>query len=98
MKLLVKKLNENAVLPTKAHVTDAGIDLYSIKDYKIRPGETVKIQTGISIQLQDTLEHFHNLTLVNLLWDRSSLGSKGIHRMAGVIDQAYTGEALVCLT
>lgn len=105
MKLKIKKLNPNAKIPTKAHDTDAGIDLYSVEDISIRPGETVKVHTGIVVQLEDTYELFKTdlfkhskFTLVNLLWDRSSLGSKGIHRLAGVLDYSYTGEALVCLT
>jgi dUTP pyrophosphatase len=34
---------------------------------------------------------------VGLVWDRSSLGVKGIHRFAGVIDSGYRGEVKVCL-
>lgn len=98
MKLLIKKLDERAKLPTKTNDSDAGIDLYALEDTLIYPGETVKVRTGIAIQLEDTLEQFKHLNLVNLLWDRSGLGSKGIHRLAGVIDQEYTGEMVVCLT
>jgi len=32
-----------------------------------------------------------------LIWDRSSMGVKGIHRHAGVIDCGYRGEVRVCL-
>ena len=32
-----------------------------------------------------------------LIWDRSSMGVKGIHRHAGVIDSGYRGEVKVCL-
>ena len=35
---------------------------------------------------------------VALLWDRSGLGSKSIHRLAGVIDSTYRGEWKVILT
>lgn len=98
MKLKVKKLHPDAKLPTQTNSTDAGIDLYALEDVDIRPGETVKVRTGIAIQLEDELEQYSNVNLVNLLWDRSGLGSKGIHRVAGVIDQEYTGECVVCLT
>lgn len=91
-KLLVKKLAPTAILPTKANPKDAGFDLYSIEDVIIRPGETVPIKTGISIQPQlDQLA-------VTLLWDRSSMGKRAIHRLAGVIDVSYTGEIIVLLT
>ena len=39
-KVKVKKLNENATLPYKAHETDAGYDLFSIMEEAIAPSET----------------------------------------------------------
>ena len=94
MKLSVKKLHPDAIIPTKTNPTDAGIDLYALEDVSILPGETVKVRTGVALQLQNIPRE---KLYVNLLWDRSGLGSKGIHRLAGVIDQAYTGEAVVVL-
>lgn len=85
----VKRLDKNAKLPTRAHSTDAGIDLYALEDYTLFPGEVTKIRTGISMSIPEGK--------VGLLWDRSSLGVKGIHRFAGVIDSSFTGEILVCL-
>lgn len=95
MKLHVKKLHPDAIIPTKTNPTDAGIDLYALEDVSILPGETVKVRTGISLQLQDIPRE---KLYVNLLWDRSGLGSKGIHRLAGVVDFNYIGEIIVCLT
>ena len=95
MKLHVKKLHPDAIIPTKTNLTDAGIDLYALEDVTIFPGETVKVKTGIALQLQDIARE---KLYVNLLWDRSGLGSKGIHRLAGVVDQEYTGHIIVCLT
>lgn len=95
MILNIKKLDPNAIIPTKNNQTDAGIDLYALEDTEIKPGFTVKVRTGISIQLQDIPE---GKIYTHLIWDRSGLGSKGIHRLAGVIDQEYTGEIVVCLT
>lgn len=93
--LLVKKLTETAIMPTKAHKTDAGFDLYADEDMLIWPGQTVKVKTGIAVRPDAPYAYY---TLANLIWDRSSLGSKGIHRLAGVIDQTYTGEVMVILT
>jgi len=45
--------------------------------------------TGISVEFP--------VGYVALLWDRSGLGSKGIHRFAGVIDSGYRGEWKVIL-
>jgi dUTP pyrophosphatase len=80
----VKKLSDNATLPTKENPTDAGIDIYTNESHTLQPGETHIYKTGLSIQFPEGY--------VALLWDRSGLGSKGIHRLAGVIDSEYRGE------
>lgn len=91
MNLKVKLLHPDAKIPTKAYPFDAGWDIYANEDVNIRPGETVKISTGIAISPPEK----YNVTLG---WDRSSLGSKGIHKLAGCIDSSYTGEIFICLT
>lgn len=87
--LRVQKLHPDAKLPYKARYTDAGYDLYSIDNVVIRPGEIATISTGIAIEIPPSY--------VGLIWDRSNLGSKGIHRLAGVIDSSYRGCIKVCL-
>ena len=84
-----KLLNSSAKSPTKGHVSDAGWDLYSSEHVSMPAGATVLVSTGISIAVPK--EH------VALIWDRSSMGVKGIHRHAGVIDSGYRGEVKVCL-
>lgn len=97
MQFFVKRLTKSAILPTKSHNNDAGYDLYADQDATIYPGETVKIHTGIAIAPLHIADSGFE-TVASLLWDRSGLGSKGIHRLAGVIDFSYRGEILVCLT
>ena len=80
----VKKLSPDAIMPTKGNTTDAGIDIYTNETYTLQPGERHMYTTGISCAIPDGY--------VALLWDRSGLGSKGIHRFAGVIDSGYRGE------
>ena len=84
-----KLLHSSAKAPTKGHVNDAGWDLYSSEGVSIPSGATVLVSTGISIAVPK--EH------VALIWDRSSMGVKGVHRHAGVIDSGYRGEVKVCL-
>lgn len=89
----VEKLVPNAILPTKENPSDAGIDIYANESYTLKPGERHLFSTGIAVEFPKGQ--------VALLWDRSGLGSKGIHRLAGVIDSGYRGEwkvALVNLT
>jgi len=85
----VKRLTKSASLPTKGNDDDAGWDLYADEDIELWPEETKLISTGISTSFP---KHF-----VGLIWDRSSMGVKGVHRYAGVIDSGYRGEIKVCL-
>ena len=85
----VKKLTDSSQVPTKGHPSDAGWDLYADEDIELWPEETKLISTGIAMSLPKRF--------VGLIWDRSSMGVKGIHRHAGVIDSSYRGEVKVCL-
>jgi len=85
----VKKLILEARLPRKEDPADAGIDIYAAESYTLKPGETHAFSTGIAVEFPEGY--------VALLWDRSGLGSKGIHRLAGVVDSGYRGEWKVIL-
>ena len=95
MKLKVKKLHEDAIIPTRTNPDDCGLDVYALEDVKIYSGQTKKIRTGISLQLDVDYRVEKKFGL--FIWDRSGLGSRGIHRFAGCIDQGYSGEVLVVL-
>ena len=90
MEIKVKKVTDTAIVPTKSRKTDAGYDLYADEDKAIYPEETKLISTGIAFAIPDGY--------AGLIWDRSGLGSKGIHRHAGVVDSSYRGEVKVCLS
>lgn len=86
----VKLLDLEAQLPTKAHETDAGFDLYSIEDCDIQAKQRKTVRTGVSLQIPDDY--------AGLIWPRSGLSvKKGIDVLAGVIDAGYRGEIMVCL-
>lgn len=85
----VQKLDESATLPTRRNPEDAGIDIYTNESYTLQPGEVHAFSTGLAAAIPSGY--------VALLWDRSGLGSKGIHRLAGVIDAGYRGEWRVVL-
>jgi len=90
MKLKMKKLDKQAILPKREHEGDAGLDLYSIMNLEIAPNERVKIGTGIAMSLP--------LNYVGLLWDKSGLASKeGLKVLGGVIDAGYRGEIIVAI-
>lgn len=51
-----KKLNENAIVPTKGREGDAGFDLFTLNRTIIKSHETIVIPTGISVQLEPNQE------------------------------------------
>ena len=84
MKIHFKKLTEKAVIPTKAHPTDAGFDLTAVsKEYK---DGCFVYGTGIAIELPQNY--------VGLLFPRSCIYRKDLRltNAVGVIDSGYTGE------
>lgn len=91
----VKKLNENAVVPKRATEGSAGADLYACinEPVTLKPGELVKIPTGIAIELEDS-------SLAAFLFARSGLGVKHgitLSNSVGVVDSDYRGEICVGL-
>lgn len=88
-KLLIEKLTQNAKLPTKAHLGDAGYDLYSDDYYSIAPYGQALIKTGIKMAIPSG----H----VGLIWDKSGIAKDGIKTMGGVIDENYRGEINVVI-
>lgn len=90
----VKRLRENAVIPTYGTAFSAGADLYACLDQPITvaPGETAKIPTGLALELP--------AQTAGLVFARSSLGTKrGLApaNKVGVIDPDYRGEVWVVL-
>ena len=83
------KLDEGAHMPTRAHETDAGLDLYA-KDTQIVPAkESAVFDTGVHVELPpDT---------VGFLKSKSGLNVKHGLTSEGVIDEGYTGSIAVKL-
>ena len=88
--LPVRRLAEEARVPTRANPWDAGLDLYSIEDVMIKPGEIKVVRTGIAVAIPRGF--------VGLIKDRSSRALKGLHALAGVIDPGYREEIKVVIT
>ena len=86
-KIKVEKINPEAKLPTRAHASDAGLDLYANDYYSIAPYGQALIATGIKLAIPNGY--------VGLIWDKSGLASQGFKTMGGVIDAGYRGEIKV---
>ncbi|MFA5658306.1 MAG: dUTP diphosphatase [Oscillospiraceae bacterium] len=95
MKLLIKKLDENAMLPKRATSQSAGADLCACIDspVTIQPGEIKMLSTGISVEPDDK-------SVAMLVFARSSLASRhgiALANSVGVIDSDYRGEIKIPL-
>ncbi len=90
----VKKLKENAILPTYGSEYAAGADLYACieEDVTIAPHETFLVPTGLAMELP--------IGYAGLIYARSGLATKkGLApaNKVGVIDSDYRGEIMVAL-
>jgi dUTP pyrophosphatase len=92
----VKRLTATAKIPTKAHESDAGFDLYSDEEKIIPPMSRATVHTGIAIQIPEIPES--NKDIYVRIAPRSGLSVKsGIDIFAGVIDREYIGELIICM-
>ena len=96
MRLLIKKLNENAVVPKRQTEFSAGYDLSACcgEPITVKAGETVKVHTGVSMEIEG------DKNTVGLIYARSGIATKfGIApaNCVGVIDWDYRGELIVAL-
>lgn len=94
MKIKIKKIKENAIIPTRGSASAAGYDLYACidEDVVIPAGKTVKIGTGLALALPDGC--------FGALFARSGLATKKGLRPAnavGVADPDYRGEYIIAL-
>ena len=90
----VKKVRENAIIPTYGSAEAAGADLYACLEapVTIQPGETAWIPTGVALEVPKGC--------AGLIYARSSLGTKrGLApaNKVGVVDSDYRGEIMVAL-
>ncbi len=90
----LKKLNENAKIPTYGTEYSAGADLYACLDEKITigAGQTMLVPTGIAMEIP--------VGYAGLIYARSGLATKkGLApaNKVGVVDADYRGEIMVAL-
>lgn len=88
----IKKLQENAVVPTYGSEFAAGADLYALEECVIPPAQTRLIHTGLAMEIP--------VGYAGLIYARSGLASKrGLApaNKVGVVDSDYRGEVMVAL-
>ena len=84
MKIKLKKLHKDAVLPNFAHPGDVGLDMYSLEDYELKPGESRVFMTGFAMEFPEGYGAF--------VMDKSSTSKVKIKTLGGVFDAGYRGE------
>lgn len=90
MKLKIKKLNKETKIPFYARPGDAGLDLYSLENIFLKPGDLHVFPLGFALEFSSSY--------VALIKDKSSLSVKfQIHTVGGVFDSSYRGEYSVNL-
>jgi dUTP diphosphatase len=90
--LRVRRVDPRAVLPTRAHAGDAGLDLYALDDGVLDPGERASVRTGIAVEIP--------VGQAGLVLPRSGLARRhgiSVVNAPGLIDAGYRGEVEVLL-
>jgi dUTP pyrophosphatase len=92
MSLRVARLDQRAVVPTRAYPGDAGLDLYALEGAVLAPGQRATLRTGIAVEIPPGQ--------AGLVLPRSGLAAR--HGLAlvnapGLIDSGYRGELKVLL-
>lgn len=88
----VVRLTDTAVLPTYAHIGDAGMDLYADEDIMLGYETWNVISTGVAMSIPEGY--------VGLIHPRSGLAAKHgitVLNAPGTIDAGYRGEIKVIL-
>ena len=89
MKVRFRRIDPEAMPPTRKHPTDGGWDLYLLRDTVVMPGTPTKARTGLAVAIPPGY--------VGLILERSGLATRGVHVGGGVIDSGYTGEVCIIL-
>ncbi len=90
MQLQVQLLHADAKIPSFAHDSDAGMDLFSVEEVAVSPGQRVQISTGLALAIPEGY--------VGLIWDKSGIShTAGLKTLGGVVDAGYRGEIVIGL-
>ena len=96
-----KKLNENAIIPTKGKKGDAGFDLFTLNDITVLPRQTIVVPTGMSVQLEPNQEatirprsgiRLKGCSSANNFFEPSEYDSPYLRVLLGTLDSNYRGD------
>jgi dUTP pyrophosphatase len=92
IRLEVRRLRDDAVLPTRAYDGDAGLDLAACESVTLGPGERAVVGTGLAVAIPEGFAGF--------VQPRSGLAARhgiSVVNSPGLVDSGYRGEILVVL-
>ncbi len=84
MKIKIKKLKEDAKLPSYARPGDVGLDMYAMETVTIAPGAHHRFWHGFALEFPEGF--------AAIVKDKGSISKAGLHTMGGVYDAGYRGE------
>jgi dUTP pyrophosphatase len=90
--LLLKRLSEEAVVPTRAYAADAALDLAACERVELEPGKRAVVGTGLAVAIPEGHAGF--------VQPRSGLAARhgiAVVNSPGLIDAGYRGEVKVVL-
>jgi len=92
IEVAVRRLREDAVLPSQAYDGDAGLDLAACEGAVLEPGARATVGTGVAVEIPEGYAGF--------VQPRSGLASRhgiGVVNSPGLVDSGYRGEIRVVL-
>lgn len=84
MKIKIKRLKENVKLPKYHHPGDVGMDLYSMENKTLKPGEHHIFFHGFALEFEEGY--------AAVVKDKSGISKSGLHTLGGVYDAGFRGE------
>ena len=86
----VKRFKKTTQMPVKSHLPDVGLDIFTPKEFWIRPLETITVGLELAVSIPEGF--------AGMLVPRSSITERGLIVQTAVIDPDYTGEIHLIIT
>lgn len=86
----VKRFKKTTRMPVKSHLPDVGLDIFTPKEFWLRPLETITIGLELAVSIPEGF--------AGMLVPRSSITERGMIVQTAVIDPDYTGEIHLIVT
>lgn len=86
----VKRFKKTTQMPVKSHLPDVGLDIFTPKEFWLRPLETITVGLELAVSIPEGF--------AGMLVPRSSITERGMIVQTAVIDPDYTGEIHLIIT